>query len=188
MSGPDPTVGQTGSVRVDRTFAFVDLSGFTRFTDAQGDDEAVLVLTGFRAVLRELASDHGVRIGKWLGDGAMLVAPEPELVMACVIDLQRRVEASGVGLPVRTGVARGEVILFEGDDYIGSAINLAARLCDAAAPYEVLAAADLIDVIPEDANVTPVEVDIPGFIQPIKVLRLSSKPIGEPEPLPPAVL
>ena len=40
-------------------------------------------------------------------------------------------------------MASGAVILFEGDDYIGGAVNLAARLCDMAAPQEVLASADL---------------------------------------------
>ena len=39
-------------MRVARTFAFVDLSGFTQFTDLHGDDEAVAVLSQFRAALR----------------------------------------------------------------------------------------------------------------------------------------
>ena len=60
-------------MRVARTFAFVDLSGFTQFTDLHGDDEAVAVLSQFRAALRATASDIGVRVAKWLGDGAMLV-------------------------------------------------------------------------------------------------------------------
>ena len=39
---------------------------------------------------------------------------------------------------MRIGIATGRALLFEGDDYIGSAVNLAARLCDAAGPGEVL--------------------------------------------------
>lgn len=174
-------------MRVDRTFAFVDLCGFTRFTESQGDEEAVYVLTGFRAVLREVASDHGVRIGKWLGDGAMLVAPEPNFVVEGILELQRRVDIAGVGLPVRCGAARGRVILFEGDDYIGSPVNLAARLCDSAAPYEVLASADLSDVVPPTALYTEASLVIPGFIHPVPVLRVTSKTSGEPEPLPPSL-
>ena len=41
------------------------------------------------------------------------------------------------------GLAAGNVILFEGDDYTGGAVNLAARLCDLAQPLEVLATADV---------------------------------------------
>ena len=50
------------ATRVERSFALVDLSGFTRFTDVQGDDEAVDILSAFRAVVRGVASTHGVRI------------------------------------------------------------------------------------------------------------------------------
>ena len=34
------------------------------------------MLTGFRALVREVASEHGVRVAKWLGDGAMFVSTE----------------------------------------------------------------------------------------------------------------
>lgn len=174
-------------MRVDRTFAFVDLSGFTRFTDAQGDEEAVVVLTAFRAAVRDVASQFGVRVAKWLGDGAMFVSTEPEPVVETVLELQQRVDDAGLSLPLRCGVARGEVILFEGDDYIGSPVNLAARLCDAAAPYEVLASADLADTLPDMATATPVgERAIPGFGQPVSVLRIVSNVTSEPEPLPPS--
>ena len=43
------------------------------------------------------------------------------------------------------------MILFEGDDYIGGPVNLAARLCDIAAPREVLACAELAASVPADA-------------------------------------
>ena len=64
--------------RFERTFAFVDLSGFTTFTDRWGDKAAVEVLNDFRFLVRTVASRKGIRIAKWLGDGAMLVAVEPE--------------------------------------------------------------------------------------------------------------
>ena len=60
--------------RFDRTFAFIDLSGFTRFTDLMGDKAALEEINTFRAIVREIASRKGIRIAKWLGDGAMLVA------------------------------------------------------------------------------------------------------------------
>ena len=48
-------------MRVDRWFAFVDLSGFTSFGDEFGDEESVRVLTVFRAGVREVATEFGVR-------------------------------------------------------------------------------------------------------------------------------
>jgi hypothetical protein len=49
-------------VRVDRWFAFVDLSGFTSFGDEFGDDASVEVLTVFRQGVRQVATEFGVRI------------------------------------------------------------------------------------------------------------------------------
>ncbi|MFN8037055.1 MAG: adenylate/guanylate cyclase domain-containing protein [Acidimicrobiia bacterium] len=172
-------------MRVERTFAFVDLSGFTRFTDAQGDEEAVLVLTAFRAAVREVASDHGVRVAKWLGDGAMFVATETAPVIETVLELQRRFDGAGVSLPLRAGIARGEAILFEGDDYIGSPVNLAARLCDEAGPFEVLAGADVGDSVPDDVVATPVGARvITGFGQPVELLSISPRSAFAAEALP----
>src|SRR5689334_9439809 len=57
------------SFRVGRTFAFLDLCGFTDFVDAHGDDDAVDELRTLRATVREIAPLCGVRVDKWLGDG-----------------------------------------------------------------------------------------------------------------------
>ena len=61
-------------MRVPRTFVFVDISGFTNFTNENGDDAAGRLLASWRAVTRDVASETGVRIAKWLGDGCMIVA------------------------------------------------------------------------------------------------------------------
>ena len=63
--------------RVTRTIGFVDLGGFTNYTETEGDEAAVSVLQFFRAATREICALRGVRIAKWLGDGAMLVGVEP---------------------------------------------------------------------------------------------------------------
>ena len=54
--------------RIDRTFAFIDLSGFTAFNEKAGDEQAVDVLVQFRNAVRNIASKRGVRIAKWLGE------------------------------------------------------------------------------------------------------------------------
>jgi class 3 adenylate cyclase len=129
-------------VRVERTLAFLDLCGFTAYTQAHGDDAAVAVLARLRAVVRAATEQRGVRITRWLGDGVMLVGAETRAVLTCVSDVVAEMLGSG-SLPIRGGIARGPVIMFEGDDYIGVAVNLAARLCDVAAPGEVLTATEL---------------------------------------------
>lgn len=167
-------------MRVRRYFAFVDLCGFTRFTEVHGDEEAVAVLTGFRTLVREVASEHGVRIAKWLGDGAMFVSTDGPALTAALIMLDRRADQA-VHLPIRAGVSGGDVILFEGDDYIGNPVNLAARLSDLAAPGEVLATADMAEFVPEQGEVRTVDPRlVPGFMQPVPIVAVSVvEPITE---------
>ena len=76
--------------RFERTFAFIDLSGFTNFTDVMGDKAALAEINTFRAIVREIASRKGIRIAKWLGDGAMLVAVEPETATEAIMEMQGR--------------------------------------------------------------------------------------------------
>lgn len=167
-------LGRAGA-RVDRTFAFVDLSGFTAYTDTYGDDSAVEVLAGFRAAVRDIAARRAVRVAKWLGDGAMIVAVETEPCVEAIIDIEQRIEEIGSPLALRAGIASGPVLLFEGDDYIGAAVNLASRLCDIAKPHEVLAPASMVSALLVNSRALPMgSREISGFAQPIDLVRLVS--------------
>ena len=160
-------------MRVGRGFGFVDLSGFTSFTDTHGDEEAGHVLTGFRSAVRDVSSRRGVRVAKWQGDGAMFVSVEPGPLVEAVLEIEEKIDKAASPLRLRGGMTFGHVILFEGDDYIGSAVNLAARLCDVAAPHEMLVSCELEDYIPPWATAEPaVPVDVRGFAQPVPVLRV----------------
>jgi class 3 adenylate cyclase len=166
-------------MRVERSFGFVDLCGFTRFTDTHGDDAAVQILTQFRSIVRETASDRGVRVAKWLGDGAMFVSPLAPPLLEMAIDLTRRADVLDLELPVRAGMSSGAVILFEGDDYIGGPVNLAARLCDLAEPRELLASAELAASVPVTVDYVDVgPVVVPGFVQRIDIIRVEAARVG----------
>ena len=157
--------------RVLRSFAFIDLSGFTRYTDAEGDGAAVEVLTEFRLRVREIAARRGVRIAKWLGDGAMLVGVEAESLTEAILDMERAFE--GAPLALRAGLSSGPVILFEGDDYIGASVNLAARLCSLAEPGQVLAPASMISNLMVNTTATPIGPhDVQGFAEPVDLVKL----------------
>lgn len=160
---------------VQRTFAFIDLCGFTAFTSDNGEDEAVRVLARFRATVRDVASERGVRVAKWLGDGAMFVSTEAPPLVAAALETEQHIDEAHGPLALRAGLSCGEVILFEGDDYVGSCVNLAARLCDVAQPHETLALSDLASAAPEWATAEPIEpLQIAGFSVPVPIVRLRS--------------
>jgi adenylate cyclase len=170
----DLTRYQPGSAgrRVRRSFAFVDLSGFTALTDTEGDEKAVEVLTLFRNAVRGVAGFNGVRVAKWLGDGAMIVSIETEPLIEAILEIEHRIEEGGSILALRGGLACGDVILFEGDDYIGRPVNLASRLCDMAGPNQVLAPVDLVEAeVPHDAIE---RFSVKGMNSPVEVVDLQA--------------
>jgi class 3 adenylate cyclase len=164
-------------VRVPRTFAFLDLSGFTNYTAAYGDDAGGRILSTFRALVREVASERGARVAKWLGDGCMIVSIEQQAAIEFVMDLERRASSVCAPLTLRAGIATGYALLFEGDDYIGSAVNMAARLCDFATNFDVLMPTMHLERLPEGVSAEPFgEVELRGFPGAIDVVRLVGAP------------
>ncbi len=161
-------------MRVERCFAFADLCGFTRFSDFHADEEAVRVLASFGEAVREIATNHGIRVAKWLGDGDMLVGNDVASIARSVVELLELYETRDSHLPVRIGVAAGPVIVFEGDDYTGSCINLAARLSEIADPNEVLATQAIGALSPMEIDVRDAGTrSISGFAVPVEVVSLS---------------
>ena len=179
-----------GPHRVHRSFGFIDLSGFTDYCAAQGDQAAVTELHHLRAAVRDVTPRFGVRVEKWLGDGAMLVAVDTEPLVAAVVAIHERHRGHGA-LPLRAGIAVGDVLLLDGDDYTGQAVNLAARLCDYAAPDELLASIDQL-VLPDWVQQGEQRhVIIRGLPNPVSVVPLrldASKLSPRPGGLFPALL
>lgn len=158
--------------RVHRTFAFVDLCGFTDFVDDHGDEGAVHELQTLRSIVREVTPMFGVRVEKWLGDGVMLVGVDPEPLVGAAMAIEQRHTKLG-RLALRGGVASGEVLLLEGDDYIGRPVNLASRLCDAAQPGQLLAAIDDLELPEWVAAEDHPPVAVRGMTEPVSVVALA---------------
>ncbi|MHB8439278.1 MAG: adenylate/guanylate cyclase domain-containing protein [Acidimicrobiales bacterium] len=174
-------------MRVRRTFAFLDLSGFTSLTATEGDERAVAVVEAFRGALRRTCSRRAVRIAKWLGDGAMLVAVDATPIVSVALEMQYIIRDAIGPVGLRVGVATGPVILLEGDDYIGHAVNLAARLSDIAGSGEILADPVLAEALPPWAAwIDGATVAVRGMDAPVAVVKLclaEAGPNARPDPV-----
>src|SRR3954471_7407216 len=169
-----------GHNRVTRSFAFLDLCGFTDFGDARGDEAAVTEVQHLRAAVREVAPLFGVRVAKWLGDGVMIVGVDNEPLVAAGVAIEQRFGHLGQ-LAVRAGIATGPVLLVDGDDYIGRAVNVASRLCDGAGGGELVAAAEVLRVRDGGEGKREVVVELKGLQEPIRAVVLGASP-GSVEP------
>ena len=160
------------SSRVERSFSFLDLCGFTDFADSEGDEAAVEEARCLRHVVREVTPLFGVRVEKWLGDGVMMVGVESERLVGAVVAIEQRAGAA-CRLPLRAGIASGFVLLVDGDDYIGRAVNTAARLCDAAGRGQVLATTGGIELPDWVEASDPLELHLRGLAEPVNVVELT---------------
>ncbi len=116
--------------------SFLDLSGYTRLTEEQGDEKAADLAEALRAMVRRSSRAHDGEAVKWLGDGVMFYFPEPG--QAAMAALEMIDEAASHALPpARVGIHAGPVVFLEGD-YFGRTVNVAARIADYARPGEVL--------------------------------------------------
>lgn len=119
------------------TFLFTDLVGFTAFTEAHGDEAAADLAVRFTEAATELAAEHGVRVVKRLGDGVMLRGDDAARTLRLGLVMHSEL-ASIDGLPpIHSGAHTGCAVERAGD-WFGAAVNLAARVSDAARGGELL--------------------------------------------------
>jgi adenylate cyclase len=130
-----PTIDASG--RLPAAVVFVDLSGFTPLTAAMGDVAAAGVVERFAVIVRQVVGRSPGQVVKQIGDGFLLLFPDAGSAVRCSVALEQRVSGEAQFPSVRSGVHWGPVLFREGD-YVGAAVNVAARLVAEAAPHQVL--------------------------------------------------
>lgn len=131
--------GPSASEATARTFAFVDLAGFTALTELHGDEAAADVVGAFFERARSAVAGRGELV-KTLGDAVMLAFASPTDALVGVGELLEASVADST-LPVpRAGLNHGSAIRRD-DDWFGAAVNLTARIAGQASGGEALATA-----------------------------------------------
>jgi len=125
------------------TLLFTDVVGSTDLLQSLGDDPAEAVRRSHFRLLRDVVANHGGHEVKSLGDGLMVVFGSALDALRSAVAIQRAVTKNnrsegGPPFEVRVGLHAGEPIR-DGDDYFGTAVVVAKRLCDAAQGGQILA-------------------------------------------------
>ena len=105
--------------------AFLDLTGFTRLTQEQGDAAAADVALRLADLAAHVAVGHAGRVVKLLGDGVLMRFDDLVEAVEASLTLLERLVASGLP-PGHVGVTQGPMVA-RGGDIFGRAVNLAAR-------------------------------------------------------------
>jgi adenylate cyclase len=122
---------ELGHVHV--SLCFIDLTGFTRYTEEEGDIEALDVVENFVASV-EATLPREATIVKTIGDEVMIVSPDPLSLTEWAVDFLARFEQRP---QPRVGIHYGDAVYRDGD-YFGGQVNLAHRIVNRALAGEVL--------------------------------------------------
>ena len=188
------------SHRREITVVFLDLRGFTAFTETADPEEVMGVLGEYHAAMGRLILEHEGTLERFSGDGMMIFFNDPVTIpdpapRAARMALAMQREMSGLShgwkqrgydLLMGVGIAQGFATIggigFEGRiDYgaIGTVTNLAARLCGEARGGEILASQRVRALLDGVVGSEPAgELALKGFHRPVPAFRVLAP--GEP--------
>ena len=170
------------------TVLFADLVGSTQLLDGQDPEITRRRVTSFFDGVQRCIETHGGTVEKFAGDAVMAafgipIAREDDADRAVRAGLGILDHVSDLGLEARVGIEAGEVVVDETDSTFatGEAVNVAARLQQAAAPGEILmgeSAHRLTVGRIEAESAGPLELR--GFRNPIAAYRAIAVRDGQP--------
>jgi class 3 adenylate cyclase len=188
----DPLKTRRREIVVD----FIDLRGFTTFTETADPEEVMAILGEFHAAMGELVMAHGGTLERFAGDGIMIFFNDPvqvpnPAVQAASMALAMQERAAGLtdswlkrgySLALGIGIAQGYATIgsigFEGRrDYgaIGNVTNLAARLCGEAKGGQILLSQRVKAGLDGALKTVPVgELTLKGFHKPVPAFEIAS--------------
>jgi adenylate cyclase len=170
--GADTAEIELGQVTV--TLCFIDLTGFTRYTEEEGDLEALDVVENFVETV-EATLPPEATIVKTIGDEVMIVSPDPAALTEWTIELLRRLPERP---QPRVGIHYGEAVYRDGD-YFGGQVNLAHRVVGRALAGEVLVTDRVCEAIAgrESLTMEPIgQVSLKGFPVPTELYLVRAAP------------
>ncbi len=140
----DLPLSRTHPDRVTMTFCFVDLTGFTRYTAEEGDEEALDMIERFvETVEATLPAD--ATIVKTIGDEVMIVALDPRMLTEWAVGFLTLFDQRP---RPRTGIHFGGAVYRDGD-YYGGDVNLTHRITARALAGEVIVTRAAVEQIGE---------------------------------------
>ncbi|MGH2635082.1 MAG: adenylate/guanylate cyclase domain-containing protein [Actinomycetota bacterium] len=183
----------SGETRKVVTIVFADVTGSTALGERLDPETLRRVMSRYFDQMAAVIERHEGTVEKFIGDAVMAVFGIPRLheddalravraaagMNAALAELNAELERDhGVGLAARIGVNTGEVVAGDpgaGQRLVtGDAVNVAARLEQAAAPGEVLLGASTYGLVKDAVEVEPVTpLDLKGKSEPVPAYRLT---------------
>ena len=167
-------------VRKVVTILFCDLTGSTEIGDRTDPEALRAMMRRYYETARAVLERHGGTVEKFVGDAVMAVfgipvATENDALRAVRAAVELRDTVHGLGLEARIGVNTGDVVAGEGDTLVtGDAVNVAARLEQAAGAGDVLIGAATLSLVRDAVTSEPIQLALKGKPGEVAAHRLIS--------------
>lgn len=159
---------------IARGFLFADLRNYSAWVERHGDHAAANLLREYRSLVRQAAAEFDGAEIKTEGDSFYVVFGSPSAAVSCglrILELAAASQGAGGGpIAVGVGVHAGETVSTD-EGYVGSVVNIAARVCGQAAAGELLVS----DAV---RSLTRTYLDVSFVPRGRKRLKGISEPIG----------
>ena len=169
------------------TVLFCDVTGSTALGEAADPEVLRAVLGRYFERMKGILESHGASVEKFIGDAVMAVfgvpqAHEDDALRACRAAVEMREALPELGVQARIGLNTGEVVTGTEERLAtGDAVNVAARLEQAAQPGEILIGEDTLALVRDAVEAEAVEpLELKGKSRPVPGYRLLAL-TGEPE-------
>jgi adenylate cyclase len=159
--------------RVQMAFCFVDLTGFTRYTEEEGDEEALDLVERFVETVEATLPAEAL-IVKTIGDEVMIVSPDPGTLTEWAVGF---LGLFGERPQPRVGLHYGKAVYRDGD-YFGGEVNLTHRVVARALGGEVMITAAVVDAIggSDYLDFEPIgRVDLKGLSEPVELFVATAR-------------
>jgi class 3 adenylate cyclase/tetratricopeptide (TPR) repeat protein len=161
------------------TVLFCDVAGSTELGESTDPEALRALLARYFERMREIVERHGGTVEKFVGDAVMAVfgvpvVHEDDALRACRAAVQMRDALPELGIRGRIGVNTGEVVTGTEERLAtGDAVNVAARLEQAAAPGEVLIGAGTVGLVGDAVELGEEQrLELKGKSEPVSAYTL----------------
>jgi class 3 adenylate cyclase/tetratricopeptide (TPR) repeat protein len=179
------------------TVLFCDVTGSTALGERLDPESLRRVLARYFETARTVVERHGGSVEKFIGDAVMAVFGVPQVheddalrAVRAAAQLRDALEPLndelrrdyGTTLTLRLGVNTGEVVTGTEERLAtGDAVNVAARLEQAAPPGEILLGAETLGLLRHAVTVEPLPpLELKGKAEPLRAYRLLSVDLEQP--------
>ena len=177
--GSQPAAAPTHEQRKTVTVVFCDLTGSTELGETLDPERLRTLLARYFEAMKAIVERHGGSVEKFIGDAVMAVfgvpvVHEDDALRAVRAAVEMRDALPELGLQGRIGVMTGEVVTGTEERLVtGDAVNVAARLEQAAEPGTVLIGQTTLRLVVGAVEVESVEpLALKGKSDPVSAFRL----------------